>query len=444
MCALLLSFEMQSFAAADENSDTQSIVGCECPAIDSLASPSCGPEPKKLKTKFFEDQKDSCENTSNPVSGSMRLVAGKAVEALDNMKSPVETLSYLNCYKDPSSSKKFCHYKNTLASHIALAAESAGLPFSVQSCLFFRESGFNSQARSPVGAMGYVQFMPDTLDSIKPIIVGSIEDWEEDIADANKDLVEPREKLAIEMSKQEKIDALNVRKKHDTSEIKRIDTELLKPQTPQKKILLKDEREKFQNDLKAVNGELAIAPLPNRSKMTSYKKKINYYETLINTWSSKIAAKRVWDRYWEGTSKMPTKFSNESLKCPQVAFALAAVKQTYDLGLINSLSTSWNPETIAKDGGKFAITINGMDERDSAIMLGGAYNAGIGGLAGRCGAAATLDECAKKFPKGKETWVYMHSVRNCAEKNGTESMRYNSKTGKWIGKKDCEATKCDQ
>ena len=342
---------------------------CDCPTSDPMAKKSCGPEPYKLKNNIFDSQNSTDCNTNAKSFTKTDHTAKQTIEALStppDTKSTREILDYLSCYR--INNKTFCHYKTTLASHISLAAESAGLPMAVQSCLFMRETGFQPNIVSLVGATGYVQFMPGIVHTLKNIISGSISSWKKNIEDAKIEL-----------------DNINKNIKEDKNII----------------------------------------------KITYYKKEKAYEEALILTWNAKIKAKETWDNYWEGTKNPPSQISSTNLKCPQIAFALAAMKQTYDLGLLENLSVN----EILKPNNQHKISINGMDVRDSAILLAGGYNGGIGSIGRRCSTSKTIDDCLKNFPENHETRKYMSSIRSCAKKNSTEPMSGDTKL-------NCESSKC--
>ena len=49
---------------------------------------------------------------------------------------------------------------------IQVASNGAGIPPEVLTAVVRQESGFNPDARSPVGAIGYAQLMPETAKSL--------------------------------------------------------------------------------------------------------------------------------------------------------------------------------------------------------------------------------------------------------------------------------------
>ena len=364
-CALVLL----ALVFCSLNPDTSLGSSCDCPSNDPLAKKACGPEPQKLNKYIISSEKfNECIHPLKALSKTSKL-ASQSIDLLTaptGTKTQKELLDYISCYRP--SDQIFCHYKTTLAPHIALAAESAGLPTAVQTCLFMREAGFQPNLDSPVGALGYVQFMPGMVTELKTIIFGSVDDWKKDIADAKAGLL----KIA-ELLKNEKRD----------------------------------------------------------NKIAAYKKDKKYYEALIPTRIAKINAKRTWDAYWQGSKKVPTQLGNQDLQCPQVAFALSAVKQTYDLGLISRFKVV---DTV-KENQRHMMSINGMNERDSAILLAGGYNAGIGSIGRTCGRVKTLEECLKLYPENRETRRHMSSIRSCSKKNSIEPMAGNRQM-------DCEASKC--
>lgn len=363
---------------------------CDCPDDDPMENSSSWQDPKKLREKIFSTSK--CATPASSIkSASSTLSSIRSVLEKD-LKTPDEILNYMSCYRE--NDKVFCHFKNTLAKYISLAAESAGLPFAVQACLFYQESKFHPDAKSNIPrvtevevkkkdktgktitvkekkttyehAYGYIQFMPETITDIKPIISGSIEEWQ--------------------------------------NEIKEFKAEL--------------EKEK--------------AKLPSNNPQV--KANINYYETRINVREAKIEAKKVWDFYWDGTVKKPTDISLDDVKKPKIAFALSATKQTYDLALMDHVQFVRNKGNL--------ISINKMKPGESAVFLAGAYNAGAAGLASKCGSVKTLKECLAKYKAGSETWVHMSAIDRCSKKGSEESTVYDRDKKAFETKKDCKAFEC--
>ncbi len=349
---------------------------CDCPGSDPLANPGCGVVANGIQMNDFADP-SSCNATTNALNRAMKSVfeTTSFLRANSNLKSQEEVLDYISCYAerdykpDPRYRMKnkwprfnsFCHYKKTLLPQIALAAKVSGLPFAVQACLFFKESSFDPYALSNRGASGYVQFMPDTIKEMNAIVSTSLESLEKKIKDNENLIVEAQEKLKGKISKK---------------------TQLLN------------------------------------------QKNIIYYEALLVNLRAQFAAKKVWDKYWLGTPNAPESINKNSVRCPQHAFALSVVKQTYDLHFLNG---KYDEKVNVNHPDDEALHINGMGERDSALFLAGAYNAGVAGLAEKCGGLKSLDACLKKFPKPKppkrnETRDYITSIRNCSTKDSTEPM----------------------
>lgn len=363
---------------------------CDCPGDDPMENSSSWQDPKKLRENIFSTSSCAPSSSSAKTAGAAMSSIRSVLEK--DLKTPDEILNYMSCYRE--NDKVFCHFKNTLAKYISLSAESAGFPFAVQACLFFQESKFHPDAKSNIPrvtevevkkkdktgktitvkekqttyehAYGYIQFMPETITDIKPIISGSIKGWQDEIKEFKAEL----------------------------------------------------EKEK--------------AKLPSRNPQV--KANINYYETRINVREAKIEAKKVWDSYWDGTVKKPTEISLDDVKRPKIAFALSATKQTYDLALMDHVQFVRNKGNL--------ISINKMKPGESAVFLAGAYNAGIAGLASKCGSVKSLKECLAKYKTGSETWVHMSAIDRCSKKGSTESTIYDRDKKKFETKKDCKAYEC--
>lgn len=397
---------------------------CSCPKGDTVEVEenfSKVPEPKKLKENLFSSS--DCENTGVSKAFHTLKKTMNAIKTPEGLKNPDEILDYFSCYR--ADDEQFCHFRKTLSSYIALASESSGLPFAVQACLFYQESKFNPNAESdiPTGEMittvvkdkkgkkvkvtkekiehanGYIQFMPETITEIEPIISGSMQEWQNKIANAEDNI--KKEESLKKSSKSE-----NVKKRSEEN--------------------------------------------------------IRYYETMIVTWEAKIEARKVWDSYWDGTTDAPpTQISKIDLKNPRDAFALAVTKQTYDLALMNHVSYRYykvdrsgkfnkKAKTNQDDLKDQFLQINGkMKAGESAILLAGAYNAGRAGLASKCGAATALKQCldiyekaSKKGNFARETWIHMSAIDRCSKKGSTESTIYDRTKGAFEKKKDCKGYEC--
>ncbi len=362
---------------------------CACPDDDSMENSSSIPDPKKLRENIFTTS--SCNTNSIKGAGAAMGAIRRVLEK--DLKTPDEILNYMSCYRE--NDEVFCHFKNTLAKYISLSADSAGLPFAVQACLFFQESKFHPDAKSNIPrvtevdvkkknkkgklvtvkekkttyehAYGYIQFMPETIDDIKPIISGSIASWRNEIKE-------------------------------------------------------------FKEELKKEKAKLP-------SKDPQVKANINYYEARINVREAKIEAKKVWDSYWDGSVKTPTDISLDDVKKPKIAFALSATKQTYDLALMDHVEYVHNK-------GK-PISINKMKAGESAVFLAGAYNAGVAGLAGKCGSVKSLKACLDKYETGSETWIHMSAINRCSKKSpGSENMVWDRKDKKFEEQKNCKNYEC--
>ena len=291
---------------------------CDCSAKDPIAKSKCGPEPKKLNSNIFLPPLTcGIPTIAKVMQESVRSCMNSDVPK--NTKTNDELLDYISCYRP--NDETFCHFKTTLAPHIALAAESAGLPFAVQACLFYRESGYEPDVRSTIPregqdslhAKGYIQFLEgytittvdkntkvekttkvtSTVSDMNTIIQGSISDWKQEISD-------------FEKSDQAEIEKLNHVKQAvaDAEEVVAQDAKNLHEATKSiKKDLIKAANMALAEDRKVLKEAKRIEKI----RVGPMQAAINYIETRRDIRKAYIAAKEAWDKYWEGTASPPTK-----------------------------------------------------------------------------------------------------------------------------------------
>ena len=247
------------------------------------------------------------------------------------------------------SKESFCHYKRDLAAFIGLAAESSKLSPAVEACLVMRESQFKFNEVSNKDAHGYVQITSNTITDLNNIVLLNTQKLSEQLK------AYPKEIMSL-------ISKLN------------------------EKGLTQEQLVKRQGDLDSLVAEA------RRTR-------------------SQYFAKSVWDKYWHG-GKAPSSISTQSTGCPQVAFALMAMKQTFDLYQMQDV----NLKNYA-DG---SFTVGDMNETDSAIFLAGAYNIGRIPFAKACApkipyrTLGTLQDCMNQFNPKSETYLHMKSIQSCA------------------------------
>jgi hypothetical protein len=90
-------------------------------------------------------------------------------------KKPAEVDDYFRC---TIPQDKYCLFKNKLRPYIGLAAKASGIDYSFLACQSYVESRFNPQSTSSVGALGYAQIQPSTLEHINTILKKSIRESE--------------------------------------------------------------------------------------------------------------------------------------------------------------------------------------------------------------------------------------------------------------------------
>lgn len=263
-----------------------------------------------------------------------------------------------------ASDDRFCHFKTSLAPAIELASKSAGLSFAVASCLYKQESQFYPSAVSAAKASGYVQFMPGAITEMNQVLKGSINEWEAQVANAKQNMKE---------------------------------------------------------------NEALLAKTKDKKARAIIQRRLNYNDGTLRSAGSKIAARKVWDNYWQGTKNAPKQVKLADTACTNIAFAMGAAKQVMDLVRMRGIE-----EDQLENGTR---VIGEMNPVDSQIFLSGAYNVGITSFANRCGDTEGLDECMSQFSKKHETYRHMKAIQNCAAKGSFEPKLSDNK-------KDCEKTKC--
>lgn len=426
---------LAAFAADDQN--------CDCPATaaDRKFQKSCGPLPANMEN-IYGDAENCKAASGKSLGGIMNTV--KSMQTKADIKSPKEVLDYMNCYAsrnyDPDpfgvTAKKekitnsFCEFKRA-APMIELAAKSAGLPFAVQACLYFRESQFYNESLSPAGAIGYVQFLPGAVKTMDEIISQTETEISDKIKENNTESAQAKKSLAEAQSSLAEV-------QNEIAAIKK------KPAKQQDSAKLKK--------LKEQSGSLV-------KKVDRFKKDSIYLDTLATTFKAQLASRKVWDHYWKDTENPPKQIKNRSVECPQTAFVLSVMKQTYDANLLDGNFDNKFDYSHPENG---RLSINGMSELNSSLLLAGAYNGGVSGLASKCGGIKVtkslkekdaFEKCLKKFPstfekvKDKKTKKvttiehkhesanYMTSIQACAKKGSSDPMtKFNAK--------NCEEFKC--
>lgn len=87
--------------------------------------------------------------------------------SLAGYKSDAEVDAYLKCWKYKTKRTDFNElYKNKYRASVKAASEASGVPFPILACLFFKESHWDKNIHSPVGAVGIAQVMPGTWKTI--------------------------------------------------------------------------------------------------------------------------------------------------------------------------------------------------------------------------------------------------------------------------------------
>ncbi len=192
------------------------------------------------------------------------------------------------------------------------------------------------------------------------------------------------------------------------------------------RIVAQPHPEKWKKELSDIEQKM------NDPKMNYSAADVNYLDSKRLTLKAQIEARRAWDNYWAGSANTPKSITENSVKCPQIAFAIAGAKQLYDLNLMRSFTNNTDANGEMK--------IADMNAVDSGIFLAGAYNAGIGGFNKHCKNTSDLKSCMAQFKNHKngtesETHKHMRSIQTCALKNDWSPMN-NDKP------KNCAESKC--
>ena len=186
--------------------------------------------------------------------------------------------------------------------------------------------------------------------------------------------------------------------------------------------LLKSSASELKERLDAAETQIAALESSGGSEKTIHLKRAIQIQRYAH-----YRARLVWDQYWIGTASPPRRLSGSSANCANVAFAAAAMKQTFDLFLMVPVK----PGQLENDQ---LPKIGRMDARESGVFLAGAYNMGRNGFARRCGSAKTLASCINRI-QNKETHKHLVGINACSQKDNWKSLDYNKPM-------KCEDSKC--
>jgi len=400
----LISFGSTFAFETTNDDDSKKVPSCDCPAEDPQANPSCGPVPAMLNKDCFSGKAATCDFLPDSPLKNLEELSHKAVLT----KSYKDLLNYMSCHR--RSDELFCHFKKTIAPNILLAAQASNSSPAVEACEWFQESGFYPNAQSNFvndtgkpakqnlkfqcgekkvvvlkgdpekfcdHARGYIQFVDDTVEDMNYVMKDSAITLEANMKSHLKDIESL--KLALTHAQAEDIPAL--------------------------------------------------------------QRKLKRTKTYLEGSQALLAARSVWDRYWEGTpaEQIPTSFTRESLKCGNIAFAIGSMKHMYDFYSIYDAPMKKPYGTL--------VGLRGMNHEDAGIFNAGLFNGGAGTIAKRCKSTHSIAECInknivkEKDENGKwvekgETGLHMKAIRACSAKNNWKSMSGS-------GSKSCEAWKCN-
>jgi hypothetical protein len=289
---------------------------------------------------------------------------------LAGYKSDAKVDRYVACWASPSRLKAYNQKYKHLVKH---ASEVTGVPYSILACNFFKESLWDPNAVSPVGAVGLAQLMTPTLETLKNYLNGTPGPVNPYVPN-------------------------NLRKgvKRDGGALDRVTAEIEK--------LYHDH---FRHG--AIRDRKAITKL--NSLLHAYKKLKNpdtvgdadAYLTDIQVAWKKIDAQRMYAEYFKAIGRRAPKTTDLSPKNPEEAIILGAIN--LEIGAFRSM--------FEKDGEHRSRS------QDRWIIAIGATNIGPGNM--KCGAEMTANECIA-ITKTEETKKHMTAVRNCSEQGNGDPM----------------------
>jgi hypothetical protein len=434
---------------------------CACPSADQVSSRQSKEcqryQPAKLNRSSFEaDKCEAPQGKVEPESGNLQALLDKA----SPIKSYRAILDYVSCqrvkeYQFKSGDEQFCHFKMTASPYIELAAQSSSMRPAILACMVDAESAFWPSPTSRAGAYGYTQFMSSTISDLSDVVKQPLAEQR-----ANYDRIKGQvDAIQLEFDSlgtdiepyRAAVYPLQLVAREQQSEIVRA-TRALKKKP--RDAALKKELARAKAALASTRKELAEERAKYPEFVVRYEKleeDLRTRKQQLRGHEARLRAKEVWDAYWEGSTPIPSSVTRDTVTCPRIAFAVAAMKQVLDLHCM------FTEDEIGKtDQGHYYVkTLKvdpGLDERaamqkrelDTGIYLSGAYNAGIGAFPAKCAPEAGLARCLSfrenKLPE--ETIRHMNAIKNCAESDSTKPLRWKDDHTKPAENANCEAMKC--
>jgi len=291
-----------------------------------------------------------------------------AAKQLAGYKSDADVDAYIRCWSGRSKLRAL--YATKYKRIVKIASEASGAPFSIIACLFFRESHYDKDVVSPVGAIGLAQMMPGTWKSMLTYLEGKPGVKNPYVADnLRKGVPRDGKPLDLLVRKVEAVYATSYRNGvlSDLEQLKRVKSTLL-------------DYQKLRGSKDAGSAENSL--------------------DLIDNALQKAEIQRIYARYVTKLGHKPKAMKSNDPEAAAIVGAYYLKSLVFD-------------QIFEKDH-KYRYP-----SHDRWVMAAGAYNSGPGNS--KCTEQMTLEQCISAT-KVLETKNHMIAIRNCSEQGSQEPM----------------------